>query len=280
MSISPRISLYINIIVALLAAIVGGTISFSGLIPDPVSHAIVAWSSFILSVFGVVNAALHSVSSSSDGPLANVQIKFEKVPSKAVTLFMLLIPALFLAEPATYAYAKVKTHHVKVVKAKQHVLGVIKSVPLKLTQFDPIVELKEPEVMKAPPIEGKTSTTTNALNDLLTKVQSIALADVTYANQLALANNDTIASQCYSAVITFITKQSTGVLGPDGQPLAAPNVHLVTDMERLILLYNALQPTSELSTQCAALINALKLTTVQALLTGFGTGNIAINMLP
>ena len=78
MTIDPKTSMYINIAIALLGAIVGGGISFTGILPDPTSAAIVKYSAFVLSIYGVVNASISSVSSNKSGPLAGIKLKFWK----------------------------------------------------------------------------------------------------------------------------------------------------------------------------------------------------------
>ena len=70
MTIDATTSMIINIIVALLGAIVGGIISFTGILPDPVSQSIVKYSAFTLAIYGVVNATLHGVSSPKPGLIA------------------------------------------------------------------------------------------------------------------------------------------------------------------------------------------------------------------
>ena len=72
MTIEPKLAMWINVTVAILAAIVGGAISFSGILPSDISQEIVKYSSFTLSVYSVVNAALHSVSSENSGPIAKL----------------------------------------------------------------------------------------------------------------------------------------------------------------------------------------------------------------
>jgi len=66
---SPNNAMWLNIAVALLGGIVGGGISFSGILPDDISQQIVKYSAFTLSVYGIVNATLHGVSTSDKGPL-------------------------------------------------------------------------------------------------------------------------------------------------------------------------------------------------------------------
>jgi hypothetical protein len=61
--------MWVNIIVAILAAIVSGGISFTGIFPEDISNNIVKYSAFILSVYSVINAVLHASSTSESGPL-------------------------------------------------------------------------------------------------------------------------------------------------------------------------------------------------------------------
>jgi len=76
MTIDPKLAMAINIIVAILAAIVGGAISLSGIVPSEDALLITKWSAFVLSIYGVVNAAISSVSSNKPGPLANKSFRF------------------------------------------------------------------------------------------------------------------------------------------------------------------------------------------------------------
>jgi hypothetical protein len=66
---SSSISMWINIVVAILAAIVSGGISFTDILPADISKDIVKYSAFILSVYSVVNAVLHATSTHEQGPL-------------------------------------------------------------------------------------------------------------------------------------------------------------------------------------------------------------------
>ena len=78
MSIDPKTTMIINIIVAILAAIVGGTISLSGIVSAEDAQIITKWAAFVLSIYGVVNAAMSAVASNKPGPLANKSLVFWK----------------------------------------------------------------------------------------------------------------------------------------------------------------------------------------------------------
>lgn len=81
MTIDPKTSMIINIVMAVLAAIVGGGISLTGIVPSADEQIIIKWAAFVLSIYGVINAALSSVSSNQQGPLAGVKLKFWKKDS-------------------------------------------------------------------------------------------------------------------------------------------------------------------------------------------------------
>ena len=311
MSISPKISIYINIIVAILAAIVSGTVSLSGLVPDPVSHAIVTWSTFLLSIYGVVNAALHSVSSSAEGPLTNMQIKLEKIPPQVMIALLCLwvFAGSVMNKPnATLAASEVKhkiisahkvpaappeTEEEQQTPIDKPPVGEISDVPFEPFGFVNAVELSPAEPQTEPESESKTpivswdaaisadnkilsnpmigaaSKGSNAIENLWAKLQTLTLEDLQYANNLANSNQDTVSSTCYSALITLIQKSQTANIDPaTGKPMTLPNVHLVTDLENVIIIYRELQPTSGTSVACAPLMNALKVSSISALLTG------------
>jgi hypothetical protein len=120
----------------------------------------------------------------------------------------------------------------------------------------------------------------SAISDVWKKLQAVTLSDLQYANNLALSNQDQVASTCYSALITLIQKSQLANIDPaTGQPLALPTVHLVTDLENVIIIYRELQPTSATSVACAPLMNAVKISSMSALLTGLGTGGLASGLI-
>ena len=311
MSISPKTSIYVNLIAALLLAIVNGVISFSGLVPDPVNHAIITWATFALSVYGVINAALHSVSSPSDGPLTNVQIRIEKMPPKeslAIAVILGFIAAFsFIAEgPAEAAQktgharsalahhgkngvlhrGKLTIKHAAVTKPKQILAApVVADVyPAYAPIGAPTPALHAPvwdaPVAQPAPVLTASPKMNGVISDVWKKLQAVTLSDLQYANNLALSNQDTVASTCYSALITLIQKSQNANIDPaTGQPMTLPTVHLVTDLENVIIIYRELQPTSTTSVACAPLMNAVKISSMSALLTGLGTGGLASGLI-
>src|SRR5271157_1780329 len=309
MSVNPNTAAILNIVIAVLAAIVSGTISLSGLVPDPISHAIITWSAFILSIYGVINATLHSISSTKDGAMSNIKIKFEKIPPEGVGIFLMVIcmismlGLMFTNSTSTYAaihHSKVIIHpgtkSKPIIKSEAHelkTLGDVIDAPFEpyafvtATELTPVVNSPSENVTVEPkaielettaplPLAEDKPKLTGPVADIWNKLQKVTLTDLQYANNLATNNGDTIASSCFSALITLIQKSQNANIDPTtGQPMVLPTPHLVTDLENVIIIYRELQPTSNTSVACSALMNNLKLGSINALLTGLGTGSLA-----
>jgi hypothetical protein len=301
MTITPQTSVYINVLVAVLAAIVNGAISFANLVPDPVNHEIVTWAALILSIFGVINAALHSVSSPSEGPLNGVRIKLEKIPPKVLIFagaaaFILINLIGHGAAIAADKKQRVKSAHPKEIQAvsvKHQIYPeraeidagarlnfVAAGAPVEdVPSWDkPVTVLHQNAPVMSPAVI--TPKEQGIIGDIWKKLQAVTLSDLQYANNLAINNQDTVASSCYGALITLIQKSQLANVDPaTGQPMPLPSVHLVTDLENVIILYRELQPTSATSVACAPLMNAVKVNSISALLSGFGTGGLASGLL-
>jgi uncharacterized membrane protein len=65
----PNIAMYISITIALIAAIVAMIVSFFGITSDEVLQDITKYAALIVSVYGIINALFHSLSTSATGPL-------------------------------------------------------------------------------------------------------------------------------------------------------------------------------------------------------------------
>ena len=91
-----------------------------------------------------------------------------------------------------------------------------------------------------------------AAPDLISKIQTVALADLQAATADAKATGDTIASNCYDAWIALINAQQTA------QGTALPEPHIITAFQRNRDLVNALRPGSPLKVACAPFAEELK----------------------
>jgi hypothetical protein len=68
--ISPAVSMWLNIGLTVMAAVANGSVQLTGIVPAGVAHDATVWTSSLLTIYGIVNAGLHGVSSSAQGPLA------------------------------------------------------------------------------------------------------------------------------------------------------------------------------------------------------------------
>lgn len=73
MQIDPKISMWVNIVVAVLGAVVGAGAQLTVIFGQGRAQAIVSICGLLLTIGGSVNAALHGVSSSNSGPLTPKQ---------------------------------------------------------------------------------------------------------------------------------------------------------------------------------------------------------------
>mgnify|MGYP003345537742 CR=1 FL=1 len=70
MTIDPKISMWLNIIAAVLSAVVGATAQLTTLFGQGKAQAIVSLCALVLTVIGAINGALHGLSGPQAGPIA------------------------------------------------------------------------------------------------------------------------------------------------------------------------------------------------------------------
>jgi hypothetical protein len=111
--------------------------------------------------------------------------------------------------------------------------------------------------------------------DLVGKLGKLALPDFEFALAMSKATNNVVSTPCWQAWVDLLTAQQKPLLGADGQPLAEPDPHLATSVEKISELLAALRPDSTLSTGCAALAGAAgkdAATLIQGILGGGALG--------
>ena len=104
MSVSPRISMYLNLVLAVLSAIAGGAISLTGILPEGEAHVAVSWCVFLVSVIGVANGVLHGYSAPQAGPAVE-----GNTPKPPVGLFLALALGTALMFAPSQAEAQIAT---------------------------------------------------------------------------------------------------------------------------------------------------------------------------
>lgn len=117
----------------------------------------------------------------------------------------------------------------------------------------------------------------NPINDLISKFHQATIADLKYADALAVAHQDTLAHNCWTAWISYLQIEETVLTGPDGKAAPLPEPHVITSIQRAFNLSNALQPTSPMSVACAPLANTVKMR-VFDLITAAATGTLLFNI--
>jgi hypothetical protein len=117
----------------------------------------------------------------------------------------------------------------------------------------------------------KPSATPPAPVDVITRIRTIALADLEQATAEAKAMNDTIAAQCYDAWIAFVQARQ-------GAAPASDTPGVVTAFQRARDFVNALRPGSGIKTACAPLAEEMK-QDVLGLLGKVATGALTIPAL-
>jgi hypothetical protein len=269
MALSPKLSMWLNILVAVMAAIVGGTIKFTGIVSDPVSHSIIQWSGFLLSIVTVANAAMHAISSQGEGPLTNMRIKLEKIAPKGLAMIMGFVLCISLITTMPVSKAAITPHVLN---------NDIVDVPLDLSSVDasPIVQ-----VIPASKSSGETisfpAILPTAFKDVLAGVEKITVEDLQSASIVASNSGDVIAAQCYQALVMFIQKTNSLNIDPvTNKPVAVGDVHLITDFQMAKVFASELLPTSQTSVQCAPFANANGIISLANLLKNLAAGAIAI----
>lgn len=243
MTVDPKTSMYINILVAVLAAIAGGTISMSEVMPPEAAKLVVGYSTFLVSIFSVINAVLHGASSVGQGPLVN---KMNDVARLLTFVLFITVAGSFSLNSYVYAEGRAPSPAPqKVEKAT--------SAPV-------------------PGAMGKKGT------DLLKSIQAVVLPDLQYASAIAHAHNDAISYACWDAWAGIIQAEQAALTDESGKPIDPPTIHIITDIQRVININNALNPTSPLAVACAPLANKVKLD-VLALITQVAAGTLASGLL-
>lgn len=70
MQIDPKVSMWLNIVMAVLGAVMGAGAQLTTIFGQGQAQAIISLSGLIVAVVGSINGALHSVSSPDAGPAA------------------------------------------------------------------------------------------------------------------------------------------------------------------------------------------------------------------
>jgi hypothetical protein len=70
MQIDPKVSMWLNIVLAVLGALMGASAQLTTIFGQGQAQAIISICGLVVAVVGSINSALHSVSSADAGPAA------------------------------------------------------------------------------------------------------------------------------------------------------------------------------------------------------------------
>lgn len=219
--VNPSWAFWLGIVIFLEQGIGQGTVKLTNVIPEEWIPYVVAWCALLAWAGGAVQTALIGFSNSKQGPL----LAPTSPAAKGIVILALALTALF-----TIGVSDARAQDAVV---KRIISGGAQNV-------------------------GASPSTAGIPRDLLGALDEKILPDLTYAKAMADATGSAVTSGCYGAWIKIIQSRQQALKGADGQPLALPEAHLITDFERVVELRNALQPTSEFSIACSPVANMVK----------------------
>lgn len=110
MTVDPRISFWLNVVLTILIGISAGTVSLSGIADAATAKSIVAWCGFVAFILGAINSALFGMSNSVAGRInaakALDEVKRVEIKSSATGVASAMArdptePKVGVAAPAT-----------------------------------------------------------------------------------------------------------------------------------------------------------------------------------
>jgi hypothetical protein len=254
-SIDPKYSMVINIVIAVLGVIVASTAELTTIFGQHDTQIIVAASGITLGVIGAINSALHGYSPPAAGPLAKT------IMSAVGVALMLALAASAQAAERT----STRSPGTPSIPAPAPVTSPLICDPLNLLPGCHVQATSPSGVAATQPIELS----------IWAKIVNAALPDLEYASALAMSAGTSAAGvrkQCWDALIAA-NKIASGTSLKDsaGNTLARPDPHLFTDAEQFAELIDNLAPSGPLWTSCAGaaqLAGTNVLTFINAAVTG------------
>jgi hypothetical protein len=143
---------------------------------------------------------------------------------------------------------------------------------------NPIVDIGN--AIKGQQQQGQAETDHSPFEKITADVLQKILVDVTYAQALAKATNNTVTLQCWAAWVDLVTKQTQPVKDDAGNVLTEPNPHFFTAAERASEFINQLQPNSSLNVGCGAALNASKMAVGQMISAVLSGGALGLFKVP
>lgn len=125
--------------------------------------------------------------------------------------------------------------------------------------------------------------TAKGIDDLVSKLDTLALPDFEFALAQAKAAGNEVTQPCWTAWVDLIRARQAASLGPDGQPLPLPDPHIITAIERISELLSILRPDSKISLACVQIANVAGKdvgTVITGILSGGALGLFKLPIVP
>ena len=230
MSVSPKVSMWLSIAIAVLGVFSSGVLARPSFVSDQMHRDILAISGDTAAVLGAFMAALHAYSAPQAGPMVG---KASASTMSCLALFGLLIMSSAVLRPSEASAAP--RRHAAPLPVKRPVGSTLTDIGGKL---------------------GLTGSATTDLNAAIAKIQNISLADLTAAKADADATGDAIGSACYASIAKLVAAQQSVQSPPQDTSNPGgviPTTHVVLTFQRGRDFVNALRPGSAVSVACAPL---------------------------
>ncbi len=255
--LDPKVSMYINLTLAILGVLAAGSAAETTLFGGGLTQKIVAGAGMGVSLLSAINIALHGYSASASGPMVSAPA-VPPVAKVALAFFALLLASLLMMAPAS---AQQQRKPLSLV----HVAAAPKAKPPVAAAQAPAPAIAVP----APARGSKQLTVAQAQQNPIAVIQQFALVDLQNALADATTNNDTQGMACWTAMIALVQNPAINLL-PN-----APGGFLLFQKARDLqaMLANLQSPTGPLapvSTACAPLIISAENTLIQLGVIGGG----------
>lgn len=269
MSVDPKISMWLNIVIAVLAGIAGGTISLSNVMPPDTARVVVGYATFMTSLFGIINAVLHGTSAPNAGPLVG------QPAVKTMVALALSSMVMWAAWGPTRARAQVSPaaitvdNHQEVQHPQQSVLQF---------EHDNMTNKFPKGLFPAPAPKKPVAGTLDKLsmNDIVDRLRGVPVSDLEHASKIAKLKYNRVAAQCWDAWIQFIKDSDAAEAeAQDSEPEPTMDYRVISKFQTVLDYNDALSPGGPLTIACAPMAYITH-QTVPALLLKVAAGSMRI----
>lgn len=255
--IDPRLTFWFGVWTSVLLLVASGTINFTGALPDLWVPIVTKWCGILGAINSTILTAASGYSSSKSGPMIGAPVVTPTIVRILIAAFAL---SLFL--PSGSAQAQSRPRLIEPATPTEKCL--IPWDPLKLCGT----------------LTGKPE---EDMQRVIKRIQGIGRDDMNYAILKATAANTNagkVRLQCLNAIMEAKNAaEGTGIKDASGNLVPRPDPAIVTTMEDVAELVDALSPQGPLMTGCAGAAQLFKMNTL-AVVNGFVTGAAGIAALP